>query len=131
MLKMSKSEIVVYYISDYPLCLQELKMYHKIIPGLIEVIFHTDSMTVIDLQSRQKGGGSAMMVHAAKESIKRGIDRIDLDDCTDRYNQGDNIYLKMGMKYVSAGDGPEMVGSSATIAVYPLNTEINIREIRL
>ena len=67
---MSKSaEIVVYYIANSPLCVQELKMYHKLIPGLIEVIFHNDSMTVIDLQSRQKGGGSAMMVHAAKEAI--------------------------------------------------------------
>lgn len=129
---MSKySQIVVYYISNSPMCVQELKIYHKSITGLVEVIFHSDSMTVIDLQSRRKGNGSALVVHAAKEAIKRGIDRIDLDDCTDLYNRDDNIYLKMGMKYVSAGDGPEMVGSAVTVAAYPLNTKTVIRDICL
>lgn len=130
--KMSQSvEIMVYYVAKSALCAQELKMYHKIIPALIEVIYHKDSMTVINLQSRQKGGGSALMAHAAKEALKRGIDQIDLDDCSDRYNQKNNLYTKMGMEYVSAGDGPEMEGSAAKISTYPVHGNALIRGVRL
>lgn len=123
-------DVMVYYIANSPLCIQELKRYHEIIPGLIEVIFNSNSMTVINLQSRQKGGGSAMLVHVAKEALKRGIYRIELDDCSDRYNRSDNIYVKMGMEYVSAGNGPEMVGNAAKVSVYPLKTSSNNQVIR-
>lgn len=129
---MSQSiEIMVYYVANSTLCVQELKLHHKIIPALIEVIYHKDSMTVIDLQSRQKGCGSVLMVHAAKEALKRGIDQIDLDDCSDMYNQKNNLYTKMGMEYASAGDGPEMKGSAAKISTYPVNGNVLIRGVSI
>lgn len=75
-------------------------------------------MIVSNLLSTQKGCGSALMVFASKEAIKRGITEITLDDCSDRYNQKHNLYLKMGMKYVSVGDGPEMVGKTNKVSKY-------------
>ena len=129
---MSQSiEIMVYYVANSTLCVQELKMYHKIIHALIEVIYNKDSMTVINLHSHQKGCGSALMVHAAKEALKRGIDQIDLDDCSDMYNQKNNLYTKMGMEYVNAGDGPEMEGSAAKISTYPVHGNVLIRGVSL
>jgi GNAT superfamily N-acetyltransferase len=109
-----KTEIVVYYISSKELCVQELKMYYKLLPGFIEVIFHPSckEMTVIDIKSTYTGKeyGSHLLVHACNEAKKRGITKVILDDCSDRYRAEHNIYIKLGLTYDDCVFGPEMSG---------------------
>lgn len=111
-------KIVVYYIAGKEFCIQGLKMYHKILPGMIEVIFHPESMSIIDLHSARPGNGygTHLIVHACKEAVKLGITKVTVDDCSDMYRQENNIYTKVGMKYED--DGPEMFGSVNEIAEY-------------
>jgi hypothetical protein len=119
-------EIVVYYIANKKLCVQELKTYHKLIPGFIEVVFHPDekSMTVIDLHSARPGNSYAthLMVYACNEAVKRRISTITLDDCSDNYRKNRNIYTNVGMKYVNSEGGPEMIGNTKTISMYEPST---------
>lgn len=83
-------------------------------------------MIVSNLFSNQKGCGSALMVFASKKTVKMGITKVILD-CSERYNQKDNLYVKMGMKYVSSGDGPEIMGKTNKVSKYCLQ----IKEIKL
>lgn len=121
-----KTEIVVYYMCWKKLCAQELKMYYKLLPGFIEVVFHNDDrgMTVIDLQSTvpDKEHGTHLMKHACTAALSRGITKVRLDDCSDRYRKDHNIYTKVGMLYETDG-GPEMTGNAIDIAAYMTDTE--------
>ncbi len=125
-------EIIVYYISgnEKEFCIQELKMYHKLIPGFIEVILHFDegTMSIIDLHSARPGNGygTHLIVHACKEAAKRGITKVTLDDCSDMYNRVDNIYKKVGMKYEDEDGGPEMFGNVNEIAEYKTSSEVPV-----
>jgi hypothetical protein len=113
------TEIVVYYIYDKEISIQELKYIYNILPGFIEVVFH-QNMTVINLQSIYPGNGygTHLMIHACNEAKKRGISTITLDDCSDRYRSQHNIYTKIGMKYDNENYGPEMNGNIKDISTY-------------
>lgn len=119
----------VYYINEVSLTRKEMKKYAAKVTAVIEVIFniYERNMIVSNLFSNQKGCGSALMVFASKEASKLGITEITLDDCSNRYNQKDNLYVKMGMKYVSVGDGPEMIGKTNKVSKYWVqNKEIKV-----
>lgn len=122
----------VYYINEVSLTKKEMKQCADKVTAVIEVIFNIDekNMIVSNLFSNKKGCGSALMVFACKEGIKKGITDIILDDCSIRYNQKNNLYVKMGMKYVSVGDGPEMVGKTNKISKYCVHNK-EIKEIKL
>ena len=116
------SETVLYYFADKKLSIEEIKMYYKNIPALIEVVY-SDCMTVINLQSNDNGKGYAisLLVHASKEAIKRGILYIELDDCSDGYRKNYNIYTKLGIEYVDFESGPEMKGYVHTVSRFPIS----------
>jgi hypothetical protein len=113
---------VIYYIARKEYNIQELKIYHTLIPGLIQVVFDKKEqlLTVIDLKSYHPGKEYAthLMIHACKEAKKRGITNITLDDCSDRYRNNNNIYIKLGMNYEYEKDGPEMIGYVDKISKY-------------
>lgn len=122
------SEHKVYYINKTSLTADELKQSADKTTAIIEVIFNKNDKTMIvsNLFSNQKGCGSALMVFASKKAVKMGITEVILDDCSEKYNQKDNLYVKMGMKYVSAGDGPEMMGKTKKF----LNIVYRIRRLK-
>lgn len=126
------SEHKVYYINEVSLTRKEMKQCDGKVTAVIEVVFNMDenTMTVCNLFSNKKGCGSALMVFACKEGVKMGITDIILDDCSNRYNQKDNLYVKMGMEYVSVGDGPEMVGKTNKVSKYCVHNK-EIKEIKL
>lgn len=121
-----KFSIVVYYISPKELVIQELKKYHKSLPGFIEVVYHPKekSMTVIDLHSAYSGNEYAthLMIHACENARKMGITTVNLDDCSDHCRSDHNIYTKLGMKYEHFEGGPEMVGDVDAISNYKPKT---------
>ena len=122
----------VYYINEVSLTRKEIKQCADKVTAVIEVIFNRDerNMIVSYLFSNKKGCGSALIVFSSKEGVKLGIKKITLDDCSDRYNQKDNLYLKMGMKYVSVGDGPEMVCRVNKVSKYCIQNK-DIKKIKL
>ena len=115
------SETVLYYFSDKKLSVEEIKMYYKNIPALIEIVY-SDCMTVTNLQSNVKGKGYAitLLVHASKEAVQRGIVYIELDDCSDCYRKPHNIYTKLGIEYIDVESGPEMKGYSCIVSKFPV-----------
>jgi len=122
----------IYYINEVSLTIKEMQQCADKVTAVIEVIFNKGerNMIVSNLFSNEKGCGSALMVFACKEGIKLGITEIILDDCSSRYNQTDNLYIKMDMKYISAGDGPEMVGKTNKVSKYCVQNK-DIKEIKL
>lgn len=56
-----------------------------------------------------KGVGSSLIYYACKKSLEQNISKIELDDCSDHFRKKNNIYLKLGFRYIS-NFGPEMVG---------------------
>lgn len=121
----SNFEIVVYYISNRELCIQELQIYHKNL-CVIEVIFHKNdgTMSVLDLQSTVPGKeyGTHLIIKACNEAEKRDISIVTLDDCSNRYRKSHNIYTKLGMTYEEDW-GPEMTGSTKKIANLKTHTD--------
>ena len=65
----------VYYINEVSLTKKEMKQCTDKVTAVIEVIFNMDekNMLVSNLFSNKKGCGSALMVFACKEGIKKGI----------------------------------------------------------
>jgi hypothetical protein len=124
-------DIVVHYIYRRELSIQELKMYHKILPGFVEVVYNKPtpteegSMIVIDLQSNNPHHeyGTHLMMKAAEGAKTRGIENITLDDFSDRYRVDHNIYIKLGLTYEDHDGGPEMVGLVDDVLNYNTNTE--------
>lgn len=123
-------ELLVFYINKISLCREEFKRNYASIPGIIEVVFDEECMRVLNIKSLEKGNGTILMIYAAKEAMKRGINNIELDDCSDRYNQSNNLYLKLGMEYVNPDCGPEMIGKTDKIFSYPFIIDKSVRCIR-
>ena len=131
----SKTDTVVYYISNKELCYQDLKQFYKRLPGFIEVIIdHQEQiMTIIDLQSTIHGKGNAMHLikRACQNAFNMGINKVILDDCSDHYRKPHNIYIKMGFKY-NQKDGPEMTGSTKKISEFDISSTFpTIHEIHI
>jgi len=85
--------------------------------GHIQISIDNNTMTVTSLYSRKKGCGTKLMMYSCKEQYDNGIKYIELDDCSERYREDHNIYVKFGMKYVDEY-GPEMSGSIKNIINY-------------
>lgn len=124
-------DIGVHYIYKRELSIKELKINNKILPGIIEVIYHKPTkikegtMNVTNLNSNKPGHeyGIHLMIKAVKDAKKRGINNIILDDFSDRYRCDHNIYTKLGLKYEDPDGGPEMVGLVDDILKYKTKTE--------
>jgi hypothetical protein len=121
-----KCELVVYYFAHKELCIQELKLYYTKLPSVIEVVYYDGKMDITNLQSAVKGKGyaTALLVHASKEALKRGITHITLDDCSDNWNKPNNLYIKAGLEYIDSCPGPEMKGCAKDIANYKTVTDL-------
>lgn len=119
-----QTEIVVYYIAHKEMCIQELKQCYQNIPGFIEVVFHK-TMDVIDLQSTvpRHEYATHLFLHACREAKIRGINIVNLDDCSDHHRSEHNIYTKLGMEYEDKDSGPEMMGDISKIIKYQTKTE--------
>lgn len=112
---------VIYYLSDEkePMAITEFQQ--SPVPAYIEVLwnFQEDTMAVISLNVHPdyqgKGFGSFLMILASTEAEKVGLRKISLDDDSDLYRHPNNIYLRLGLEYVT-DDGPEMVGLTRTVA---------------
>ena len=66
----------------------------------------------INPQFRGHGYGSQLLQQVQKYVLTNHphIQILTLDDCSDHFHQDDNIYIKMGFRYVTDGF-PEMVNS--------------------
>ena len=122
------SETVVYYFSNKELSIQELKLYYKQLPSVIQVVYN-NQMDIIDVHSsiKHKGYATALLVYASKEAIKKGISIITLDDCSDNWNKPHNIYIKIGFEYIDSSSGPEMKGNAECISNYPSKTKLEFK----
>ena len=125
------SERKIYYISDYDFQEKEMDIENEHLHGFADVIFNTHSVNVLSLLSSSKGCGTYLMVHISKEAIKMGIDIIELDDCSDRYNKSHNLYTKLGLLYLEAGEGPEMSGYTGVVSKNKVCRNDYIRELHI
>ena len=57
---------------------------------------------------RGKGLANALLWHLYDIMLNEKISNIEFDDCSDLYRDKNNIYLKIGAKYIE-NSGPEMV----------------------
>lgn len=60
---------------------------------------------------RNKGYGSLLIKECIKKCKNTYRSKLIfyIDDMSDRYLQQNNIYIKLGFRYISEGDGPEMI----------------------
>jgi hypothetical protein len=109
-------EMVIYYIYSSDLTFDELKNSFDIIFGYAEVVFNysLQETIIVSIRSNLKGCGSLLLDHIARESRKKNIDKITLDDMSDRFRQAHNIYVKFGFIYRD-NTGPEMIADADTI----------------
>lgn len=98
----------VYYINDVELTPSKFRKNIKSIKAYIQV--HSgDVLTIVSLKSQVRGYGTRLMIHVMKLYSLLGLRIIELDDCSDRQRQKNNIYVKLGLTYV-CDHGPEMEG---------------------
>jgi ribosomal protein S18 acetylase RimI-like enzyme len=71
---------------------------------------------------RGKGLAKALLWHLYDIMLNEKISCIEFDDCSDLYRDKNNIYLKIGAKYVESS-GPEMVWKIWTKYVKKLRYE--------
>lgn len=71
---------------------------------------------------RGMGLATCLLWHLYDILNKEGIKYIELDDCSDLYRDRNNIYLKIGAKYIEE-NGPEMVWKIGTKYVKKLREE--------
>lgn len=110
---------VVYYISDKRLTLLEFQREAMTLPAYVETLwdFSESEMTVLFVNSTipRKGFATLLLSAAIITAGEEGIEKVLLDDDSDNYQKKNNIYLKLGLRYVS-DDGPEMEGSTKTVS---------------
>jgi ribosomal protein S18 acetylase RimI-like enzyme len=56
---------------------------------------------------RGKGMGTALLWHLYNILVDKKIRYVEFDDCSDLYRNKNNIYIKVGAKYIK-DNGPEM-----------------------
>lgn len=76
--------------------------------------FNDSKMTITYLYSNEKSLASKLLIYACTHARKHGISIIEVDDCTDRYRQDHNFYIKNGFKYIEE-TGPEMTGDVKSV----------------
>ena len=59
-------------------------------------------------QYRNQGHGTNLIKEFISTVLKKGCSRIILDDMTDNFNKTNNIYVKLGFRYIDTERGPEM-----------------------
>jgi len=110
---------VVYYIGEKRLTLKEFQEEALTLPAYIETVwdFSVSEMSIMMVHStiKGKGFGTLMLLIAFITSGEEGIEKILLDDDSDNYGKKNNIYFKLGLKYVEK-DAPEMVGETKIVA---------------
>lgn len=111
-------ELIVYYINDTKLSYEELKRSLNTVTGYIQVVFNKDEneMNIVTLKTniQSKGYGSFLLYYAMVNAMSKNIEKVVLDDVSDRYRDSSNIYTKYGLKY-KQDDCPEMEGFVAEI----------------
>ena len=108
---------ILYYVGPEALSRSEVQDRANTFPAFCEVSYDRENhnvMTVAWLNSNEKGLGTLLLVTAALEAMRSGISDIQLDDDSDNFGQPNNIYRRVGMKYIEDGF-PEMVGSTRAV----------------
>lgn len=118
----------IFYISNGVLSLKKyISMSKNNNPMLCSYLeYYLDDILVItDLKSniKNKGYATILILSVLQEAQNKNVNVVELDDCSDRYNQKHNIYLKLGFKY-NDEYGPEMTGDINHIL--KINQDINI-----
>lgn len=103
---------VVYYVGPDRLAVPEVAGGR--VPAIIEVVWRDDAVDVVWLRSDVKGCGTLLVLAVAHRAVADGVDRIRLDDHTSRFGQADNLYRRLGFRYLD--NGPEMEAPAATVA---------------
>ena len=62
------------------------------------------------LNQRNKGYASLLIIISCIIAEKFGLDRIELDDCSDNFKKEKNLYTNLSFRYIEDGF-PEMIGS--------------------
>lgn len=110
---------MLYYISKNETNkLQEMYSY-------IQCYFSTEdnNITITNLRSNMSGKEYAthLIIYICKKANNQHIEYVTLDDCSNRYRDKNNIYIKLGFTYIDSY-GPEMISDVKTICKYTTNT---------
>lgn len=106
------------YLGDRLLSYNEYFAICHELPGFIENVINIEekALIILYINSTIHGKGVGMLLACASilAAYGIGIQSIFLDDNSERFRRRDNIYIKLGMRYVEPY-GPEMVGTPSRV----------------
>lgn len=99
---------IIYYVFDKEVSYNILKEYAHKLPAFISgVVDGKEEIAITYLNSNVKGCGTILLKSLVLCAYSLGVEKITLDDMSDRMGRLDNIYVKFGFKYIEKGF-PEM-----------------------
>lgn len=82
-----------------------------------------EDSTMTDLyvhpEFRGRGIAISMMWHLYEVLQRSGVQRVEWSDCSDRYRQPGNLYLRIGAHYVHPDSDPSMVWDLTKVSKWP------------
>jgi hypothetical protein len=120
-----KNQKLVYYKNKIQLTHEEFVKQSTELPGYVEGVLdiYYNKITITYINSNVKGNGILLLKTILNHAFLIGIDTVYLDDMSDRFGKKNNIYLKIGMKYIEEGY-PEMKGYIKEMSL-DLNSFVN------
>jgi GNAT superfamily N-acetyltransferase len=118
-------EVIIYYLGDRALSLDQFNKEITALPStLIAVIGSELSILSVHTEKSERRKGYAMYLIAAAclDAAEKGVKKVILDDMTDHFGKKDNLYIRLGMKYINP-EYPEMEGNTKEIG--KVNVYIN------
>lgn len=104
-------DYVLFYINTTELTVTSLKKQLDILPACVSANIEDKEIAIISLHSSIKGCGTLLLYAVILYAYHNfDVENITLDDMSDRFGMQNNIYIKLGMKYIEPCM-PEMIGS--------------------
>ena len=104
--------IEIYYISNSMLNENTIENINKNTIGFVAICIQQNQMTILNMHVNKKfrnnGYGSKLLKHVIFIALSKNIDKITLDDMTQKAWCSQNMYVKHGFNYVNGYPYPEM-----------------------
>jgi len=113
--EMEDAEVMLYYLGERAISLDQFNK--TTLPStLIAVIGSKLNILSVHSEKNERGKGYAMYLISAAclDAYEKDVEKVTLDDMTDRSRKRNNIYTRLGMQYIDP-EYPEMEGETIKI----------------